>query len=104
MDSSCLPGCHHLDPNPRLSRITSHATIYSPLVLLVRGEGRPKGFGGGGLVNDDVDATRVGRSDCDTPFPFSAADDGVGGFEDPFMTAVCCSCESLRGEEGSKWW
>jgi hypothetical protein len=30
-----LPGCHHLDPNPRLSRITSHATIYSPLVLLV---------------------------------------------------------------------
>jgi len=67
----------------------------------VRGEGRSNGFGGGGLVND-VDAIRVGRSGRDTPFPFSACDDGVGGFEDPSMSAVCGSCESLKGEEVSK--
>jgi len=68
----------------------------------VRGGGRPNGFGGGG-IEDDVDTIRMGRFGCDL-VPFSIFAEGVGGLEDSFMTGVCCSCESLKGDEGSEGW
>ena len=67
----------------------------------VRGGGRPKGFGGGGgCVNDDVDAIKAGRPGRDALFPFSARAAGIEGCENSPMTAVCCSRESFKESEG----